>query len=277
MDSRALGAVTLEWLTSNRSAVLDSSATLRFTPLSYRDLDDVSAGLRFLTVTFDVENLGANALERITVRAVAPLDGVAGSALSDVRGAPSAAQPAGQAITDARVAATTRPVHATILLAQPTSDPSNSDFQGYSAAESAALEIKARAGGTLGAGERVLDYGFVLRNEAGSWQRLAPGARGRVSVAFRLPRSFAPLPKPYRFNLRFLVTSDDRTRITRAIGESTEVALTRASEVIGAKGDVQLVLFGGDDDAPKAERIAPLRMSAPRIALEPPVLLEGTP
>lgn len=277
MVSLGLGLISLEWLTSSRASVLDASATLRLTPLSYSDLDDISAGVRYLTVAFLAENRSAGPLEHLTLRAIAAPGGVGGTALTEIRGFPSAQWPEGEPITDAGAAARFLPRQATVLLAAPSSDPTNSDFQGYSASESAALTVSARGLGMLTPDERVLDYGFVVRDSAGTGRRLEAGASGRVSVAFALPRSFAGLPKPYRFKLSFLLTTDDRPRVTRALGETTQAAQTRATALGSAANPAQLALFGADRDAPSDPRFAVFRIDAPRIGLEPVVALEGAP
>jgi hypothetical protein len=275
--SRALGTITLEWLTSNRAASTDSSSTLRLTPLSYSDLDDLGSQTRYLTVTFSAQNLSAGALEHLTLRAIAPSGGIAGTALTDLRGFPTAQEPDGLTITDGSVAARVLPIHGTVLLSQPSSDPASSDFQAYTSAESLKLEGEARTANTLTAGDRVLDYGFVVRDAAGTGRRLAAGATGRISVAVRLPRSFTPLPKPYRFKLSFLATTDNLPRVTRGLGESTDAAVTRAIAFGSAEKPAQLVLFGSDADAPSDPKLKLLRITAPRIGLDPSVLLEVTP
>ena len=277
MNSRALGAISLEWLTTNRAPTTDSSGRLRLTPLSYSDLDDLSAGLRYLTMTFGVENLSAQPLENVTLRAVATPGSIGGTALTDLRAFPSAQQPDGEAITDASVAARFLPLHATILLAQPGSDPDNSDFQAYTAEESLAFEADNRLNKALDASNRALDYGFVVQSSAGAGRRLEAGQSGRVSVAFRVPRSLAPLPKPYRFKLSFLLAQDDRPRVTRGFGETTQAAERRARDLGSPSNPTQLALFGVDSDAPSDVSIGLLRIAAPRIGLEPPVRLEVGP
>jgi hypothetical protein len=276
-QSRALGTLTLEWLTSNRAAATDSSGRLRLTPFSYSDLDDLTTKTRYLTAVFNVENLSAAALEHLSLRAVAPSAGIAGTALTDLRGFPSAQEPDGPTITDAGVAAQILPIHGTVLLAEPSSDPNNSDFQAYTTAESAALEESARGSGVLSAGGRILDYGFVVRDAAGTGRRLEPGGSGRIAVALRLPRSFTPLPKPYRFKLSFLVTTDNLPRVTRGIGETTEAAVARGAALGSADKPVQLVLFGSDADAPSDPKLKLLRIAAPHIGLDPAALLEVKP
>lgn len=49
--------ITLEWNTQKRSSEIDSSGRFRVTPLYYTDIDSVSAGTRFLTAIFKIENL----------------------------------------------------------------------------------------------------------------------------------------------------------------------------------------------------------------------------
>jgi hypothetical protein len=276
-QSRALGTLTLEWLTSNRAAATDSSGTLRLTPLSYSDLDDLTTKTRYLTVIFNVENLSPAPLEHVTLRAVAPSTGIAGTALTDLRGFPTPEEADGPAITDPTVAARILPIHGTVLLAEPSSDPSHSDFQAYTIPESTALEESARGSAILNATDRVLDYGFVVRDADATGRRLEAGATGRISVAVRLPRSFTPLPKPYRFKLSFLVTTDNLPRVTRGVGETTQAAAAHATVLGSAEKPVQLVLFGSDVDAPEGAKLKLLRITAPRIGLDPAAQLEVTP
>ncbi|WP_157202537.1 hypothetical protein [Calidithermus chliarophilus] len=268
------GSVTLAWDTTSWQSLLDSSRTVRFTPLSYTDLDALGEGVRYLTLTYRVENLGSVPLENLTLQAYARAGNAGGTAIREVRAFPDAAFPDGQEIADPGVARSFRPVQATVMgVAAPQPDPLNSDFQAFALAESAGLEGRARALGLIAAADAVLDYGFTARDAPGDGRRLGPGEAGTLSVAFRLPRTFPGEPKPYRFKATFLVGEMPLTRVSRALGETTAQALGRARGLAGAERPVQLVLVGPDADNPAGAGIGVVRLENLRIGTAPTYLL----
>ncbi len=255
LTSTPIGVVALAWDTGKRSVETDSSGTVSFAPLSYSDIDDVTAGVRYLTATFRVTNLTARPLERLSLRAISTAGSLGGTALRDLRAFPDEQNPDGSPITTASVAQSVRPLHGmkpTDNAPQP--DGSASDFQGYLPTESASLKAQTLERKLLEAGDTVLDYGFTVRGEA----LPSSGGTGMVSLAVRLPRRFAAAPKVFKFQVGLLVTTDSAPRVTRALLESTGAAQARAA-MLGA--DTPLMLIGEPSDATgNVLRVANLRV-----------------
>ena len=264
---KALGTVALEWNTTNRASINDSSNTVSFTPATYNDIDDIAGGFRYLTVTFEANNLSTNPLENLTLRAFNPSGNSSGTSISDLNGFPDAQNPNGVPITDISVFQSIVPTHGTRLGVKPEPDPGASDFQAYATFEAVFLEQHARIGGFLGANDYVLDYGFVTQN-----RKLEAGLKTFIGIAVKLPRKFTNLPKPYKFKLNFLVTTDPVLRVTRGLGETTAAALTRALALGTPQKPAQLVLIGSDTDAPSDPKISVLRLPSVRIGTAPTLL-----
>lgn len=264
---KANGTIALEWNTTNRATINDSSNTVAFKPLTYSDIDDIAGGFRYLTVTFEANNLTANPLENLTLRAFNPSGNSSGTSISDLNGFPDAQNPNGVPITDISVFQSIVPTHGTRLGVKPEPDPSASDFQAYATSEAVFLEQHARIGSFLGANDYVLDYGFVTQN-----RKLEAGLKTFISIAVKLPRKFTNLPKPYKFKLNFLLTTDPVLRVTRGLGETTAAALTRALALGTPQKPAQLVLIGSDTDAPSDPKISLLRLPSVRIGTTPTLL-----
>jgi hypothetical protein len=158
-----------------------------------------------------------------------------------------------------------------------------SDFQAYTESESTKLRTDAQSASLLTPSESALDYGFVARvctaNCSGGGtptfsRRIEATGSSILNVAFKIPRSFTPLPKPFRFKLSFLVTTDDAPRVTRAIGETTPEAEARAVTLAnGGAKDVQVALPGTDTDALTDSRLILVRIANPRIGTAPTGLI----
>ena len=259
--------LTLEWNTNNRKAVQDSSGMLLFTPLTYSDIDDIAGGFRYLTVTFEVNNLGTKALENLTLCAITTSDSVGGTAINNVLGFPDAEHPIGVPITEPSVAQNIFPTHGTRLGTHPEPDPNASNFQAFSSNEASFFEQQAKNQGLLGVYDHVLDYGFVTQV-----RRLEPNLKTLISVAVKLPRKFTNLPKPYKFKLNFLIVEDPVLRVARGLGETTNAALARALALGTPEKPAQLVLIGSDTDAPVDPKITVLRLPSVRIGTAPTLL-----
>jgi hypothetical protein len=272
LSSRAIGLVDLLWDTNNRAAVTDSSGTLKFSPLTYSDIDYIAGGVRYLTVTFEVFNVGSSPIKNATVRAIARAGNLGETAAFDVRAFPNDNNPEGELFTDPTVAQRIVPLHAVQLGASaPFTDSQGSDFQAYRTTESAQLESTLST--IVQPTDRVLDYGFVIKRcnatcqPSDSTRNLGPGERGILSVAMRLPRVFTPLPKVYRFKLSFLVTEDDAPRVSRSLLETTEAVKARALPLGTQRRPTQAVLIGTDTDMISDALIAPIRLPSVRIGL----------
>ncbi|MFN3266617.1 MAG: hypothetical protein ACK41E_07235 [Deinococcales bacterium] len=259
LSSNALGLVNLAWDTNKRSAETDSSGRVRFTPLTYSDIDYVMGGVRYLTATFRVTNLDSEPLENISLRAIARRGNLGATAAFDVRAFPSLAFPEGEVFTDPSVAQRIVPLHGMqlgISVAEP--DSSAADFQAYRPSESSSLEAAAQTAALLGADEHVLDYGFVVKN--GSSRRIEAGGTGLVSVSFRIPRRFDSLPKVFKFQVSFLLSTDSALRVSRALLETTTAAETRGVELGRATNPTQLVLFGNDNETASQAAVRVIRL-----------------
>ncbi|MEY4529966.1 MAG: hypothetical protein RLZZ156_687, partial [Deinococcota bacterium] len=182
ISSTALGLVNLAWDTNKRNAETDSSGQVSFLPLTYSDIDFVSGGVRYLTATYQVTNLGTQPLENLALRAVAKTGNIGETAAFDIRAFPDANNPDGALYTDASAGQQIVPVHGMQLGATtPVPDENAADFQGYRLAESNALQTSTRSTGLLGMNESVLDYAYSIKNNLN--RRLEVGGTGLVSVA----------------------------------------------------------------------------------------------
>jgi hypothetical protein len=271
LSSRAIGLVDLAWDTNSRASITDSSGSLRFNPLTYSDIDYFSGGVRYLTMAFEVFNIGSTPLKNATLRAIARAGNLGETAAFEVRAFPDANNPDGLLLTDPTVAQRILPLHGVQLGSVPYTDPQGSDFQAYRQTESAQLERT--SGGVLTPTDRVLDYGFVIRKcgatckPSDSTRDLAPGERGILSIAVRLPRTFTPLPKVYRFKLSFLITEDDAPRVSRSLLETTDQLQARALPLGTTRRPTQALLIGPDADTINDPLIAPFRLDNIRIGL----------
>ncbi len=277
-----IGTLNLEWNTSNRATVNDSSNTFAFKPLSYSDIDDVAGGYRYLTMTFEVSALSGVGVENLSLQAINLPSSLGGTAISDLRAFPDAANPLGVPITEPVVTQNIVPTHGTQLGTKPEPAPNSSDFQGFSSVETQSLETAAKTANLLGADDHLLEYGFVARN-AGGGRSIDSTSKNYISVGVKLPRkyTFALFPscpnpagclKPYIFKINFLVHSSPTLRVTRGLGETTAAALTRAVNLGTAARPAQLMLIGSDTDAPSDPKISLLRLPSVRIGTAPTLL-----
>jgi hypothetical protein len=277
-----IGTLSLEWNTSNKITANDSSNTFAFKPLSYSDIDDVTGGYRYLTMTFEVSALSGVAVENLSLQAINLPSSLAGTAISDLRAFPDATNPLGAAITEAVVAQNMFPTHGTQLGTKPEPAPNSSDFQGFSSADSQSLETAAKTANLLGANDHLLEYGFVARNINGG-RGINGTSKNYISVGVKLPRkyTFALFPscpnpagclKPYTFKINFLVHSSPTLRVTRGLGETTSAALTRAVALGTLEKPTQLMLIGSDSDAPTDPKITVLRVPNLKIGTAPTLL-----
>lgn len=259
VQSTPLGNVELTLNPDDRTITQDQSGTLEFAPGIFTDVDDVQGGVRYVTRTFDVRNLSGRSLMNVTLRAVTRPENLGGTAVVDVRGAPTSADPLGHRIIDPAFAQAFRPGHRTVLGAsRPEIDPGGASFQAYRTSESEALSR--RAG--LGVDVAVLDYGFT--GEGAARRTLAPGDVTRIHVAYRLPRTFGTQPKPYAVRLSFLAITDDSVRVSQATGETRVQVLSRAQALLGP---VQVVQVNATDrgDLPTTDVTGLLPMATPTV------------
>jgi hypothetical protein len=274
-----IGTLSLEWNTSNRATINDSSNTVSFKPLSYSDIDDVAGGFRYLTMTFEVNMLRALSLENLSLQAVNRATSTAGTGIADIRGFPDATNPQGLAITNASVAQSIVPTHGTQLGAKPEPAPNSSDFQAFPSLETQAREQAAKTAKLLGADDHLLEFGYVART-AGAGRNLDGSTKNYISLGFRLPRRFTfalfpscpnpdGCPKPYTFQINFLVHADITLRVSRGLGETTNAALSRAVALGRLERPTQLILIGADSDTPSDPKINLLRLPSILIGTAP--------
>lgn len=242
VQTTPLGTVNLTLSPDDQAVIRDASGTLEFTPGVFTDVDDVQGGVRYVTRTFEVRNVSGRTLPNVTLRAIARPGNLGGTAVVEVRGAPTGSEPQGPQITDPAFAQAFRPVHRTVLGSNsPEIDLSGSSFQAYRSVESQAFQ--ARAG--LGADVTVLDYGFTVGG-AGT-RTLAPGEVTRINVAYRFPRRFGTQPRPFATTLSFVAVTEDGVRVSQAVGESRAQLVDRAQGLLGTVPVVQVNATDGTD------------------------------
>ncbi len=277
-----IGTLNLEWNTSNKTTSNDSSNTFAFKPLSYSDIDDVTGGYRYLTMTFEVSALSGVGVENLSLQAINLPSSLAGTAISDLRAFPDVANPLGALITEPVVAQNISPTHGTQLGTKPEPAPNSSDFQGFSSMETQSLETAAKTANLLGTDDHLLEYGFVARNINGG-RNIDGTLKNYISVGVKLPRkyTFALFPscpnpagclKPYTFKINFLVHASTTLRVTRGLGETTSAALIRAVTLGTLGKPTQLMLIGADSDAPTDPKITVLRVASLKIGTAPTFL-----
>ncbi|MFN3266804.1 MAG: hypothetical protein ACK41E_08190 [Deinococcales bacterium] len=118
------------------------------------------------------------------------------------------------------------------------------DFQAFSSAEAGALQSTARGANVIGAGETILQYGFVARKTA-TTRALANGDTGVVNIAYKIPIG-AQADNTYKFTATFVVADETVARVTRDIDESTAQADARAGALTPPAAEV--ALLGTDSD-----------------------------
>jgi hypothetical protein len=277
-----IGTLNLQWDTSNKTTAHDSSDTFAFKPLSYSDIDDVAGGYRYLTMTFEVSALSGVGVENLSLQAINLPNSLAGTAISELRAFPDAANPLGAAITEPVVAQNIVPTHGTQLGTKPEPAPNSSDFQGFLSTQTQSLESTAKTANLLGTEDHLLEYGFVARNINGG-RTIGSTLKNYISVGFKLPRRFTfalfpncPNPagclKPYKFQVNFLVNAAPTLRVTRGLGETTSAALIRAVNLGTLEKPTQLMLVGSDTDAPTDPKITVLRVPNLKIGTAPTFL-----
>ncbi len=269
LQSSALGLVNLAWDTNQRNSETDSSGKVSFLPLTYSDIDFVAAGVRYLTATYRVTNLGSQALENLSLRAIVKSGNIGQTAAFDIRAFPDASNPDGALYADPSAGQRIVPLHGMQLGATaPVPDASAADFQAYRPTESTTLETSAQGTGVLATTENILDYAYVVKN--GSSHTIAAGGTGLVSVAVRIPRRLVttdPLSKIFKFKLSFLVATDSANRVSRAILETTDASVARAVALGSSSNPSQLVLVGADADTPSDAALRLIRLPNIRIGL----------
>ncbi len=267
MQTTPLGAVKLTLSPDDRTVTRDASGTLEFTPGVFTDVDDVQGGLRYVTRTFEVRNLSDRTLPHVTLRAITRPGNLGGTAIVEIRGAPTGSDPQGPPVTDPAFAQAFRPVHRVVLGAtRPELDLGGASFQAYRASESQVLTGHA----ALGEGATALDYGFTISG-AGT-RTLAPGDVTRINVAFRFPRRFGTQPRPYAAQLSFVAATDTTVRVSQADGESRTQLQSRAQALLGAQ-EVQVATTDGGPLLP-SDVTGLLTLSTPGVRVNTGATLE---
>ena len=218
---------------SLKSQAILPANSLTFSQLTYSSLD--VSGVRYLSATYKIINNTNTAYPNVSLFAYSnSSDGTAGTAFGTVRSS------TGATLTNAGVLQRILPSNGFITSAQDVqTDPNKADFQVFRAAESGEVQT---ASGSV-AGETVLEYGFVARSVDLSSRIIPANGEGRVTVGWRVPISDAA-GTPYRFQMRFIVSSEGVNRVTRGREENSQQAATRAQSL----GASELLLVGPDDE-----------------------------
>lgn len=215
--------------------------TLKFTPSSFTTVD-TSNSLRFLNATFAVSNLGAAALNNLTLvayyRKKPGAENVNGSAFFDIQNFGG-----GSASADTW-ALQLRPAHG--MISQNSSvvvDNTHADLQIFKPSEIATLQTSAQTAGLINAGgvtgETVLQYGYVARNSSGGRSLAAGSSNNSLTVALRVPQNGDPANTAYRYSMTFLIFEDSITRVTESLDEqAASGAATRASAISATQLEV---------------------------------------
>jgi hypothetical protein len=214
-----------------QAALSDSSiASLRRVYAS--SVDDAS-NVRWLYSTFTFTNNTTTTFNNLTFyayhRASTNFGGTAVSSMarSDL-----------SSLSDPNVARSLRPTHA--MYANGLSyevNPALADFQAISQNQAQTLQNDAILGGVINSNDSVLSYGFVATNANTNLREIAPGAKGKVTVAVRYPVAANATLNPTRFNMTFVLADEGTRRVTRSIEESTtsfqnRLIATGASEAV---------------------------------------------
>jgi hypothetical protein len=123
------------------------------------------------------------------------------------------------------------------------------DFQAFTTTEASDLETAA-APTIITSGEKVLQYGFVARNQSNLNQRtLATNDTGVINLAYRIPDNLGGNTgaNVYKFTATFVVANETVSRVTRDIDESATQADARRNALPGA-GTKELFLVGDATD-----------------------------
>lgn|GEM_PF-374358 len=218
---------------SLKSQAILPVGSLTFSQLTYSSLD--VSGVRYLSATYKIVNNTDTPYPNVSLFAYTnSSDGTAGTAFGTVRSS------TGATLIDAGILQRILPSNGfTVGAQQVQTDPNKADFQVFKAAESSAVQTAS----TPEAGETVLEYGFVARSADLSSRTIPAKGEGRVTVGWRVPISDAA-GTPYRFQMRFIVSSEGVNRVTRGREESSGQAAARAQSL----GASELLLVGPDDE-----------------------------
>ena len=116
----------------------------------------------------------------------------------------------------------------------------DADLQGLSVGEANDLDGQSLAKGLLTPADQLLEYGFVARTDTG--RSIAVGAKGRVTLAFKMPASRESESDSPRLTMTVMLVDFSTTRVTRSQAETTANAIARAPS-----GTSEIALLGTDD------------------------------
>jgi aldose sugar dehydrogenase len=216
------------------NALLPASS-IELTRNSFQVID--SAAVRYLNASFIIKNNSNQAVDNLTLYALAQAGSVGGTALKNIFNF------GGSAITSASIAQTIKPSHGMSSLEG--INTSQADLQAFSDTEASAIQAAALAANPpfITANDQVLGYGYVARNgnNGGTSRSIAAnGGTGSITIALRLPKS-SQASEPYRFAISFVVASNTASRITRAREETTAQAQARFDALTGSTKELLLV------------------------------------
>jgi aldose sugar dehydrogenase len=219
-----------EPVASAANAVLAANR-IELTPTSFQVVD--SLAVRYINASFSIKNNSNQAIDNLTLQALAQATGVGGTALKNISNF------GGTAITSAAIAQAVKPSHG--MSSFEGINNNQADLQAFSDSEASALEAVAKAANpaVIGVNDQLLGYGYVGRSGTGR-SIAANGGTGSVTIALRIPKT-GQASEPYRFAIGFIVTSNSSSRVTRAREETSAQAQTRLDALDASNKELLLV------------------------------------
>jgi hypothetical protein len=244
-------------------AVLGDGAVGGYVKVAGQATDD--GATRYVFATYEFTNATQTPFSNLTLyaynQAGNSVGGTAIKAITNFAGGSSDANAQSLLPTHAMTAS----AGTTTILADRT------DFQAFRPSEAQAVE-NAATGTFIAPADTVLEYGFTARGVDGTGaptgsRVIQPGAKGRVTSAYKFPISAVPTGTPYSFVATFVVADESVTRVTRSPEETTAAVSSRAST-----GN-EVVLVGSDADTVTTPSVTNIRLPNLKIGSAPTYLL----
>jgi uncharacterized delta-60 repeat protein len=221
-------------LSAKGVAVPINSSNWVFTPGTTTFMTD--ATFKYLQNTITLENKTGSSFSNLTMYALNTPTNLGGTAFSNIKtlaGVPLTG------VTADNVARAVMPTHG--MSSVTTVDASKADMMVYTPAEVAAVQAQLVAPGFTMPSPKVLEYGFVARNFAGTARAIGTSAAGcpsgptcnkaKITWAFKFPLSLPGSSTLGKFTMQYVVVNEPGTFATQSLEEQTAGTVAGLSTV----------------------------------------------
>jgi uncharacterized delta-60 repeat protein len=211
-------------LSAKGVAVPISGTNWKFTPGTTTFMTDAS--FKYLQNTITLENKTGISFSNLTMYALNTATNLGGTAFSNIKTL------AGVPLTGATADNAARAVMPTHGMGSVTTvDASKADMMIYTPAEVAAVQAQLVAPGFIMVSPKVLEYGFVARNFAGTGRAIGTSAaacpsgptcnKAKITWAFKFPLSLPGSGTLGKFTMQYVVVNEPGTFATQSLEEQT--------------------------------------------------------